>query len=296
MGEKKQALVTVGVPVFNGEKFIEKRLDSILSQTLDNFEVIISDNASLDNTPTICKEYAEKDNRIKYFNQGKNIGPLSNFNFVLHQARSEFFVWAAVDDLWDAEFLSKNIEVLQSRKDMVGSLSKITTYGPNAKIKPNKGTKQLLKKILFPIGPTGLNSITGSYEEKVRYYLKNSSCSVIYSVFRTDKLKQGFVTEEFLGLDWAGNLNMLKFGDINVVDEELMQKSNQGLSGKDIISLARIFNTGTLETIFPWLPFSKWCIKNLGVKIFFKNLDYFVMLNYIGFTAQLKKLWSEKKN
>lgn len=294
--KKKHALVTIGIPVFNGEKFIEKRLDSILSQSLKDFEIVISDNASLDNTSAICKEYAEKDNRIKYFRQKENIGPLQNFNFVLLQARSEFFVWAAVDDLWDEKFLSKNMEVLQSKKDVVGSLSKIVIYGPNTGVTTKKGAKQSIKKILFPIGPTGINSITGSYDEKVRYYLKNSSCSVIYSVFRTKELKQGYVTEQFLGNDWAANLNILKFGDIHVIDEKLMQKSNQGISGKDIVFLARSFNKGFLETIFPWVPFSRWCIKNLGVKIFFKNLDYFVMLNYIGLTAQLKKAWLENKN
>jgi glycosyltransferase involved in cell wall biosynthesis len=287
----EKTTICIGLPVFNGEQFLHNRLDSILSQSFSDFELIISDNASTDNTQKICEKYLEKDNRIRYIRQSKNMGPLWNFNFVLHQANSEFFVWAAVDDIWDKSFLAKNISVLQLKQNVVGSLSRVITYGPNSNVTPILGLKNSLKKVFFPIGPTGIFSITGSYEKKVRYYLKRSSCSIIYSVFRTEQLRRGFVPERFLGSDWAVNLNLLKFGDIHIIDEDLMFKSNQGESSKDIISLSRTYNDSTLKIIFPWLPFTSWCAKNLGTKIFLKNIDYFAMLNYIGLTALLKKIW-----
>jgi hypothetical protein len=104
-------------------------------------------------------------------------------------------------------------------------------------------------------------------------------------------LKKGVTNDIFLGSDWAENLTILKFGDINIIDEELMFKSNQGVSSKDIISLSQIFNKGVFGKIFPWLPFTFWCTKNIGLKIFLRNIDYFLLLNYIGFTAQLKNVW-----
>jgi hypothetical protein len=212
-----------------------------------------------------------------------------NYKFVLQQAMSEFFVWVGVDDRWEPTFLEKNMEVLQKNKNIVGSLCKITSNYSNQKQK--LGLKTMIKKILFPIGPTKLHSITGTYEDKVRFYLKNSSCAIFYSVFRTKELKKGVTNDIFLGSDWAENLTILKFGDINIIDEELMFKSNQGVSSKDIISLSQIFNKGVFGKIFPWLPFTFWCTKNIGLKIFLRNIDYFLLLNYIGFTAQLKNVW-----
>ena len=107
-------IVSIGLPIHNGEFFLKKRIDSILNQTFKNFELIISDNASSDETRKICEEYAKQDSRIQYIHQKKNIGALQNFKFVLQNAIGKYFVWAAVDDLWESTFLSKNIEILES--------------------------------------------------------------------------------------------------------------------------------------------------------------------------------------
>ena len=71
---KSESLVCIGVPVYNGEKFLKNCLDSLLSQTFTNFNLIISDNASTDSTQSICQEYVQKDKRIQYYRQTKNIG------------------------------------------------------------------------------------------------------------------------------------------------------------------------------------------------------------------------------
>ena len=98
--------VTIGMPVYNGEKFLCNTLDCLLAQSYTNLELIISDDASTDSTSKICTEYAVKDSRIKYIRHTKNLGieseagftPLPNFNFVLNQASSPYFMWAGVDD------------------------------------------------------------------------------------------------------------------------------------------------------------------------------------------------------
>ena len=75
--------ISIGIPVYNGEKFIRKCIESILQQTHRNFELIISDNASTDSTRKICEEYLNKDNRIIFVRQEKNMGGGWNFNFLL---------------------------------------------------------------------------------------------------------------------------------------------------------------------------------------------------------------------
>ena len=116
--------ISIGLPVYNGEKFLQKRIESILNQTFQDFEIIISDNASTDSTEEICLQIKNKDKRIQYHKQLHNIGGMSNFSFVLNKAKHEFFVWAAVDDEWHTEFLKKNYEFLKLEKDFVGCVTK----------------------------------------------------------------------------------------------------------------------------------------------------------------------------
>src|SRR5438445_8424635 len=125
---KTEPKVTIGLPVYNGEKFLRRRIDSVLSQSFKNFEFIISDNASSDSTQAICEEYAKKDSRIRYIRQEKNSGPNWNFNFVIKEAKSEYFAWVAADDVILPEFLEMNIRVLESAKNVVGSISKVKLY------------------------------------------------------------------------------------------------------------------------------------------------------------------------
>ena len=105
----EKSLVTIGIPVFNEEKFIKQCLESILSQTYTNFEVIISDNVSTDNTSKICEEFAKMDVRIRYVRQKKHLYFWSNFGYLLKQSQSVYFVWHAADDIWENTFLEKNI-------------------------------------------------------------------------------------------------------------------------------------------------------------------------------------------
>jgi glycosyltransferase involved in cell wall biosynthesis len=105
IGNKDIPKVSIGMPVYNGERFIRKALDSLLAQTFTDFELIISDNASTDGTFEICKEYVAKDKRIKYIRQIENKGMNFNFIFLCRIARGDYFMWAASDDLWDREFI-----------------------------------------------------------------------------------------------------------------------------------------------------------------------------------------------
>ena len=97
--------VSIGMPVYNGERYIRPAIESLLAQTFTDFELIISDNCSTDNTKAICLEYMAKDSRIKYKQQQQNNGALSNFMFVLHESSGEYFMWAAADDYWSHNWL-----------------------------------------------------------------------------------------------------------------------------------------------------------------------------------------------
>lgn len=105
-------LVSIGLPVYNGERFLREALDSLLAQEHRHFELIISDNASTDETPQICAEYAARDSRIRYIRRKNNEGAVNNFNLVLKLAEGDFFMWAASDDLWEATYISSLLRLL----------------------------------------------------------------------------------------------------------------------------------------------------------------------------------------
>src|SRR4051812_42964408 len=93
------ARVSVGVPVRNGGAFIEAALSSVVAQTHAELDIVISDNASSDNTAAICQRFAEADSRIRYFRQSVPLTANANFRFVLDQCQSDWFMWASHDDL-----------------------------------------------------------------------------------------------------------------------------------------------------------------------------------------------------
>ena len=111
--------LTIGLPVYNGARYLRGALDSLLSQTMADFELIVSDNASNDDTPAICREYAERDERIRVFRNERNVGAAGNFNLVLELARAPFFKWAAYDDLCAPEFLDRCVSELDRDPDLI---------------------------------------------------------------------------------------------------------------------------------------------------------------------------------
>jgi glycosyltransferase involved in cell wall biosynthesis len=111
--------LSIGLAVYNGENFLAQSIESLLGQTFQDFELIISDNASSDRTPDICAEYARQDSRIRYFCQRQNIGSAPNHNFTIHQARGELFKTASHDDLYGRDLLRFCVEALDKHSAVV---------------------------------------------------------------------------------------------------------------------------------------------------------------------------------
>jgi len=111
--------VSIGLPVFNGERYIGEAIESILGQTYRDIELIVSDNASTDRTESICLAYASKDARIKYGRNEKNLGAAENYNRVFRLSAGRYFKWAAHDDVCAPEFLEQCVEVLERDNSVV---------------------------------------------------------------------------------------------------------------------------------------------------------------------------------
>jgi len=267
-------LLTICMPVFNSEKTLHQSLNSLLKQTFQNFKLIISDNASTDLTQKICEDYIKKDKRIEYFRQKKNYGSLKNSNSILEKVKTKYFILAASDDLWHIDFIKKNIEVLESNEKIVGSISQIIYFSDIKELESN----DLKSKLFLPV----VQSVSGSYAEKVISYVKFNQASAIYAVYRTKELQKSMMYEESRAWDLQLILNVLKYGDIKVLDEILMYRFNGGASSKSLIQYTKSINMRIYKILFPYWSVTRFCIHQFGMKFFLKNLLLFFKLNMNG--------------
>jgi len=111
--------VSIGLPVYNGEKYLRETLDALLAQSFRDFELIIADNASTDSTEEVCRAYAAADTRIRYHRNSENLGAGPNYNLVVSMAQGEFFKWSAHDDHCAPSFLERCVQALDAERGAV---------------------------------------------------------------------------------------------------------------------------------------------------------------------------------
>jgi glycosyltransferase involved in cell wall biosynthesis len=104
--------LSIGVPVYNGERFLRQTVESLLAQTFGDFELVISDNASSDGTQAVARELAASDARVVYHRHARNLGMAGNYNFLARRAESPYFKWANCDDLCEPSFVERCLDAL----------------------------------------------------------------------------------------------------------------------------------------------------------------------------------------
>ncbi len=174
--------LSIGLPVYNGQKFIAESIEALLGQTYADFELVISDNASTDGTGEICRQY-EKDSRVRYFRQPVNIGLSPNHNFVVYKSRGELFKWAANDDLYARDLVERCVAALDEHPDVV------LAHSWTARIDPS-GT--VTSAYEYP-----LNTSSESASERFRSMLFDSGGDDDYGVVRKEVLLRTAMKESY---------------------------------------------------------------------------------------------------
>lgn len=126
--------MSIGLPVYNGERYLQSTIGSILAQSFADFELIVSDNASTDRTGEICLDYARRDARVRYIRNERNLGAGPNYDNCFHQARGTYFKWAAHDDCLAPDYLSKAVAALEAAPDAVLCTVGIREIGPDDEV------------------------------------------------------------------------------------------------------------------------------------------------------------------
>jgi glycosyltransferase involved in cell wall biosynthesis len=206
--------LSIGLPVFNGEDYLEEQIKSILAQTFSDFEFIILDNASTDATDEICRAYAAKDQRIKYFRNPKNIGATQNWYRVFDLSLGEYFASAAHDDYYAPDYMEKCISVLEQDSSVIVCYSKSMII--------DECGNRLEDKRIAGMLETKIDTV--SSRPSVRFYNAigvNHLCIQLYGVMRAKALRDTKVFMGYYGCDWNTLAELALLGKIHEIPEYL---------------------------------------------------------------------------
>ena len=190
--------IFVGMPVYNGARFISKAIDSLREQTFTHWSLLISDNASEDETAEICKKYCLMDSRIKYHRHEKNIGAPSNFKYLLDKANSKYFMWAAADDLWRPDFISSCVKMLDKNENIGMAFSNIVNIDS-------------FGRVIRTYPPFEKYAGKSSFGLVYNYTINSEilgKANLIYSIYRLKLCKDAWSTSP-LSDDWGSDMSFV---------------------------------------------------------------------------------------
>ena len=192
--------ISLALPVYNGERFIASAIRSILSQDYRDFELIITDNASNDKTPEICREFAALDSRIRYFRNDRNLGAGPNYNLGFHLSTAEYFKWCSSDDLLTPNFIGACLHVLETNPQVA------LAYGTTQSI-DQEGNEIPL------VGSTMPNTRDEDPARRFRNVINRvGTCYEIFGMFRRRQLLLSSLHRPYYGSDRALLVEMSLFG------------------------------------------------------------------------------------
>lgn len=213
--------LTIGMPVYNGERFLAEALDSLLSQTFSEFELVISDNASTDRTQEICLAYAKGDKRVRYERLDQNLGAVKNYNRLFERSTSEYFKWAAHDDLCEATYVEKCIQILDQDPSVVlcyAQTALIDARGNFIRNYPDNLDLRFEKPHL-------------RFREFHKLYRYFHSCNPIFGVIRSDTLSQTELFNSVVSTDMILLGELVLLGKFYEIPEPLFyRRDHKGAS------------------------------------------------------------------
>lgn len=201
-------LVSIGMPVYNGQRFIAEAIESALAQTWPDLELIVCDNGSTDDTPRIVRTYVERDRRIRSFRRQANVGPAANFNRAFRLSRGRYFKWLAADDVCGPEFIARCLSVLEADASLVLCSARFVEIDERGEV----------------IGPQGYQidlSAVEPHERLGRLMCTRKGHPILYGLIRSDALRRTHLLAPYHGSDRALLAELALLGPFRELPDEL---------------------------------------------------------------------------
>ena len=238
--------MTIGLPVYNGGAQIEVALDSILKQTYPNIQVVISDNASTDDTREVCEHFCAQDPRFHYFRQPVNTGPTSNFQVVLDRAEGEFFMWLGHDDWLSENYIEECAKALFENPDVSLACGQ-AVYHENGEERRHGVPMQLSQE-----RPS---------ERVSTYYDMVTDNGTFYGLMRREQLIQ-VKSHNVMGADWLTIASMAFMGKVMTLPTISVNRTVGGSSGS-YERIARVLGLPRFQALFPHVAIAYFAFKDI---------------------------------
>ena len=203
--------VSVGIPVYNGERYLAEAIESALAQTYTDLEVVIADNASTDATPQICETFAAKDERVRYVRNPENLGASANYRRVFELARGEYFCWMPADEAMMPGYLERLVTELDEAPDVVLAFPRYLMRQGSAPTSSHEKSHDC-----------DLRQATA--RERVRKYFRERIVGPnwpIFGLYRKNVLAKTQLLRPVIGADDYVTIEMVLLGKLGQVPEEL---------------------------------------------------------------------------
>lgn len=214
-------VVTVGMPVYNGERYLAQALDSFLEQTFADFELVVTDNASTDRSADIARSYAARDPRIRYLRNDRNLGAAANYNRAFSEARGRYFKWAAHDDACQPGYLEQCLAVLEADPSLAGCYSAAVFIDEGGEV--------------IGLEDEPLDYASERPSERLRRWVIEKDegwCHPVTGVIRSDVLARTRLIAPFAGSDVTLVAELLLHGGIARTPERLFYRRDH--SGRSV--------------------------------------------------------------
>lgn len=231
---RDEPLVSIGLPTFNRALSLTKAIKSVLDQEYSNLELVISDNASADNTREICELFSRSDGRVRYFRQSNNMGAVANFEFAKQAATGKYFMWLADDDWMDPNYISDCAKILDSQPDCSVACGRARYY-------KNRNLAFLEDEMNIVDAQDYLRVVL--FFESILY------AGIIYGLMRRETLLQLSILG-VIGGDWLLLSKLACVGKMVTLETTALHRSLDGASSS-YRELAAQLGTGSLSWRLP---------------------------------------------
>lgn len=221
--------VTIGMPVYNGERYVDEALESILAQSHEEFVLVVGDNASTDSTEEIVRSYAARDKRIRYLASSENHGAAWNYNRVFAECSSPFFKWAASDDLLAPTCVERCLETLAAEPDTVVLAYPLTRLiGPDGELLGDAVDQLAIR--------------SSSPHRRLRQVVRNVVWgNVIFALMRSPALRRTRGHGSYPSADWVLLAELALLGEFREVAEPLfLRREHDGMSRRANATTAEV--------------------------------------------------------
>lgn len=241
-------LVSIGLPTYNRAKTLQRTLESVAAQDYPHWEVLISDNASSDETEAVCADFCRQDTRIRCIRQPQNIGAQSNFNFVLQHSSGQYFLWLGDDDWLCPEFLSRCVPALEQDPHCALALGRVHYYQGD--------------HLAFTEPETALCQASGS-ARVLAYYAHVTENGLMYGLMRRSLLTPALMPRNVIGSDWLFVAALVFQGRVRVQEETCVNRSLGGIS-RDRRRMAVTLGFSPMQANHPYLCIAGFAFQEIA--------------------------------